>query len=34
MHIRQKELNLGLTSYDYAKVIDKLEKIQTRNSAV
>ena len=33
-HIHQKDLNLFLTSYGYSKVIDKLEKTQTRNSAV
>ena len=32
--IYQKDLNLCLTSYDNAKVSDKLEKTQTRNSAV
>ena len=29
-----KTFNLCLTSYDYAKVIDEIEKTQTRNSAV
>ena len=33
-HIHQKDLNLCLTSYNYAKVIDELEKTKTRNSAV
>ena len=33
-HIHQKDLSLCLTSYDYAKDIDELEKTQTRNSAV
>ena len=30
----QKYLNLCLTSYNYAKVIEELEKTPTRNSAV
>ena len=34
LFLHQKDLKLCLTSYDYAKVIDELEKIQTRNSAV
>ena len=33
-HIHQKDLNLCLTSNDYAKIIDELEEIQTRTSAV
>ena len=32
--IRQKDLNLYLASFDCAKVIDELEKTQTKNSAV
>ena len=34
LFLHQKDLKLCLTSYDYAKVIDELEKIQTRNSVV
>ena len=33
-YIHQKDLNLCLTSFDYAKVIDKLEKSQISNSVV
>ena len=33
-HIHQKYLNFCLTSSDYSKVIDELEKTQKKNSAV
>ena len=34
LFLHLKDLKLCLTSYDYTKVIDELEKIQTWNSAV
>ena len=34
LFLHQKDLKLCLRSCDHAKVIDELEKMQTRNSAV